>query len=464
MQAGKIARTGSAAELNLVRQGATVNVAANYLDAAATVDTAIGVANNWDQLSSSERAQGMLQVAFWGTMSGVSTRASGGSLTDMFNPRIQSQQAVAGLSSTARPDETLAEGHIRINHEGDGRGLFGNRQLEVTFGPNARAEDISIHQNAMSDMISNQGVNGALFRASNGTEFSPNTRGEELAVEVSKHRALETSYQNEIDAGNTHLQPQLEQIQGALANYQGMLDVARANPDVANGPALGYVDAKVDREVMTTVADGGMRSQTADLPINVITDASLNARYPNAQYVGADEALQINGETISNLGVDLSANKSFREAGGEVFVDADSNTVILAVNMVTSRDGSKLTRVEVPYEKINGEWRADFSRHDELGTHQIRLADGLPIIRGSHFKDANIQLSKLMDNNSGLQLKLGFSEEMSGKIEIGNRGKSPKPYTWHHVNGEGDMMLVDSFIHDMFTHKGGMAEMNSNER
>ena len=88
-------------------------------------------------------------------MSGVSTRASGGSLTDMFNPRIQSQQAVAGLSSTARPDETLAEGHVRINHEGDGRGLFGNRQLQITFGPNALPEDISIHQNAMRDMISN---------------------------------------------------------------------------------------------------------------------------------------------------------------------------------------------------------------------------------------------------------------------------------------------------------------------
>ena len=191
-------------------------------------------------------------------------------------------------------------------------------------------------------MISNEGVNGALFRASNGTEFSPNTRGEELAVEVSKHRALETSCQSEIDAGNTHLQPQLEQVQSRLANFQDMLNVARADPDVANGPALGYVDAKVDREVMTTLADGGMRSQTADLPTNVITDASLNARYPNARYVGADEALQIHGEAISKLGVDLSANKSFREAGGEVFVDADSNAVVLAVNMVTTRDEKNL--------------------------------------------------------------------------------------------------------------------------
>ena len=262
---------------------------------------------------------------------------------------------------------------------------------------------------------------------------------------MSKHKALENSYQIEVDAGNTDLQPQLTQIQDKVNSYQSMLDIARINPEVANAPALGYVDVKISREAMTTLVDGGVRSQIADLPTSVITDASLNIDYPNAKYVGADEPLQIKGEIISNLGVDLSANKSFRQAGGEVFVDADSNAVVLAVNMVTKEDGSTLTRVEVPYEKVNGEWRADFSRYNALaGEEPVRLAEGLAHNRGPHFSNANKQLASLIERTPTLQSHLGLTNKDIDNLSLSKI--SPEPYTWHHVNADGDMMLVDSNI------------------
>ena len=297
-----------------------------------------------------------------------------------------------------------------------------------------------------------------MFRATDGVEFSPNTRGEELAIEVSKHQALEGSYKVEIDAGNTALQPRLEQVQNDLDTYQGMLDVARADPAIGNQPALGYVDVKQSRQTMTTLKDGGVRPDTTGLPLDEITDVSLKSGYPNVQHIGKEGYPGLDGIKISNLGVDLSQNGSFRSVGGQIFVDVESETVILAVNMVTRVDGNSLDRVEVPYKKVKGEWRADFNNHDVLnGVDTIRLSPGLAHDRSDHFSDANKKLAELIATKPDLQEKLGFSDDQVKMLKFDD--SSPGPYTWHHVNGEGDMMLVDTNVHDMFTHTGGFSEM-----
>jgi len=43
----------------------------------------------------------------------------------------------------------------------------------------------------------------------------------------------------------------------------------------------------------------------------------------------------------------------------------------------------------------------------------------------------------------------------------GNKGVSPGIYTWHHVDAEGNMQLVDHRIHQLFQHKGGIKEIMS---
>jgi len=85
----------------------------------------------------------------------------------------------------------------------------------------------------------------------------------------------------------------------------------------------------------------------------------------------------------------------------------------------------------------------------------------LPHNRRHHFRDANKKLAQLLLEQPALQAELGFSDKLVGLLDKGYGGNPPSHYTWHHVNAEGDMMLVDTFIHDMFTHEGGMSEMKS---
>ena len=121
--------------IRLAQTGALLNTSADYADAITMLDTGRALATNWNDMSNAQKAQGLLTVAFWGGLTGVSARASGGSVTDVFNPRIQMQQAMAGVGATAKLDNTLGTGQVRIKHEGDGGGLFGNREFEVVFGP-----------------------------------------------------------------------------------------------------------------------------------------------------------------------------------------------------------------------------------------------------------------------------------------------------------------------------------------
>ena len=48
-----------------------------------------------------------------------------------------------------------------------------------------------------------------------------------------------------------------------------------------------------------------------------------------------------------------------------------------------------------------------------------------------------------------------------GSIKDVTKGKgvSPGIYTWHHVDAQGNMQLVDHRIHQLFLHKGGIKEI-----
>ena len=113
----------------------------------------------------------------------------------------------------------------------------------------------------------------------------------------------------------------------------------------------------------------------------------------------------------------------------------------------------------MPYENVNGDWRADFSHHNKIDdSDSIRLSDDLAHDRKSHFSDANKKLAAMLDIEPELKDSLDLDKLVLKLVKEG-ANISPKPYTWHHVNGNGEMMLVDAYIHGMFTHTGGFSEM-----
>lgn len=141
--------------------------------------------------------------------------------------------------------------------------------------------------------------------------------------------------------------------------------------------------------------------------------------------------------------------------GGAVFHDPATDTMILAVNLRTNRDPGVLDRVEVPYARnADGEWRADFS---SVAAYRTSIDPELPKIRDIHFARANRQLSAELRHDLDLNARLGLAPKERAVVDAG-QGFSPEPYTWHHVNGGGDMELVDEAIHSFFPHYGGFNE------
>lgn len=68
----------AARAMQLAGTARTMNVAAQYADTAAMVDTGYSLAANWDQLSPQQRLTALAQMAFWGGGMAASARQAGG--------------------------------------------------------------------------------------------------------------------------------------------------------------------------------------------------------------------------------------------------------------------------------------------------------------------------------------------------------------------------------------------------
>ena len=352
----------------------------------------------------------------------------------------------------------MGKGDVSVIHSSE----KGSRQIEVVHGPGTSAMEIEIHSDVAKELAKNQGVYGIAYRKLVGEHnYKPSTRGEEVHFEVAKHEKLVEHYESAVSGGAVELKPRLEQLRDSLATHRVELEEIKANPEVGDLPGLGQVDVKQTRAAMIEVPRSGKISEAAAMPVDVITDPALVSQYPNARHVNLGDTVVVNGEKVSKLGVSLSENGSFRRSGGQVFVDENSGAVILSINMVTKENSNTLIRAEVPYVRNSkGEWRADFSQHNVLGSNKaIQLAKGLKDVRKDHFMDANKKLADALKADPDLKTELGFSDKLVELLGKGYGGNSPPNFTWHHVNDSGEMMLVDTFTHDMFTHTGGMSEM-----
>ena len=431
----------------------------------------VGVIQNWDNLSSGERAQGILQVAFWGGATGVSARASGGNLTDAFNLRIQTAQADISTGRALTEVADMPDGQISVVHKTDSNGA---RNIEVLHHKDASPIEVEIHNRVARELASNQGLNGSAYRAMSGEHtFMPGTRGEEVHFEVAKHESLVSHYETAVTGGATELAPRLEQLRGDLANHRADLDDISANPVLGELPARGQIDQRPTNAALVTLAPGGTTHSSAMTPRDVLQPDMLKS-FPDARLLDQSETVTIDGKQVTNLGGVNLYNFRNADADGRVFYDGKSDTLILSTNVAVGDGGMLLKCIEIPYaQNPNGEWRADFTNYDALSVSghggEIKISPLHPDktkiesenqMRTRHFREANLQLSALLSNDPNLNSLLKLNSE-SLELVNANIGSSPAPYTYHHENIAGTLQLIDRNVHWLFQHSGGITEMQN---
>ena len=393
--------TGTNTAANLGRAGAIVNTGANYVDAIATGDAAVGVIQNWDNLSSGERAQGILQVAFWGGATGVSARASGGNLTDAFNLRIQTAQADISTGRALTETTGLPEGQVFVKHTTDSNGA---RTIEVHHDKDARPVEVEIHSRVARELASNQGPNGSVYRTV-GSEHSymPGTRGEEVHFEIAKHESLVSHYENAVAGGATDLAPRLEQLQLDLAVYQRVGSAIEASPTLANAEGLGQIDAspRFANKPRVTAAEARAEFEPTDGKFENFDEYKLAARadwkpLPNATY-------QLEGITVKT--------------------DSLGRPETISGTVNPDRNVGRISGVDTALGKTPGAVDDDIGFH--LGAHQLGFMGGpLNLMPGNKVLN-NSDYKKIENKLAVLHKSYTVNVEFKAIYSLGNTSSRP---------------------------------------
>lgn len=454
---------------NGARAAGILNAGANWADAASTVDTAVSLQQNWDQLSPAQRAQMGLQIAFWGGMTGVSAKAGGGSVTDAFSFRAQINHAMLETGAAIRANPELAAGESSVTAVRDPRtGTV--TDIRVDYGPGTSKAVIDIHADVARQLISNGGAGGAMRRAFGSEDaFRPGTRGEAVSLEVTKHEALLDRIDTRLREGGLSEPDRAALTRDAadtrfeLRAHQRELNQIRADRTLGEAPAAGSIDVKQSAQhwldpTNQVGRDDLARTSFARLRTDVAQD------FPDAQRaaLGANGTLTLSdGTQIRNFGARTNPLERFAAPqadggyGGALFYDRATDTVIAAVNMRTAANDASVTRVEVPFTRnAAGEWRADFT---QVAPYKTSIDPNMIRDRAEHFKAANQNLRDAMQRDPTLATRLGLTGAGLDAVRLAN-GTSPAPYTWHHVDGGGRIWLVDSAVHGLFLHTGGFSE------
>ena len=207
----------------------------------------------------------MLQVAFWGTMSGVSMLPNGGNVSDAFNLRIQLAQADISTGRSITESSNLTDGAVSVVHSTNASGA---RTVLVQHASDASPVEIAIHANVARELVSNQGINGMAYRSLTGEHsFRPGSRGEEVHFEVSKHELLVQHYESAVSAGSQKLAPRLENLRLDLEVYRDVQTAQQQDPSLADAVGIGEIDASPrfnDNKLKITSAEARAAYEPAD--------------------------------------------------------------------------------------------------------------------------------------------------------------------------------------------------------
>ncbi len=471
----RIARLGLEARSALAVTAGVTNFAGMSANMIAVGNGAYQIADNWNEMTPAERTKGVLQTMFSAGMLGAQVKMSHGGAGDLVDPRLAVRRALldSGVNTHVNPELN----GIVVSREG--------RSVRIDAPPDASPMMMRVHEEIAQQMITNSGAVAQLRYAmsKNGKSFAPGSRGEGAMLEVAKHQRIVSLLESDLSAGRVAAadrpaaQVELDQYRIALRGYELELATMRTDPRLAAQPGTGDVWAqKTPNRAWLGLGPDAVRAASADVPMTQLT-GPLSARYPQARpLVVVDGMVDIPGVGQTNkLGLGAFNIERFTRAqdqgglGGSLFYDPVSKNVIAAINMTRSTEPNMVRRVEVPYARdaTTGEWRADFSRYARFST---RIPADLPRNEKVHFEAANIELKARLADPNLPPLDLGLTDKGQQAIDRSGpspnkkanpEGSSPEPYTWHHVNGNGDIILVDAAIHALFSHKGGFSEWSA---
>lgn len=455
----------------LARASGVLNTGANVADTAATLNSANDLVQNWNRMSPGQRTEAGLQLAFWGGMRGLSTRSAGQGL-DGYSFRQQMNHALLDTGAAVKPNAELGAHDASIVPTRNASGAI--TDIQVQHGTDASKAVVDVHTAAARDLLRAAGPDGALGRAATGQGFKPGSYGEQVSFEAAKHQALIDHYDQALkdpklsSADRETLTTQRAGAAHDLAFYRAQQADIAAHPEVGQGPAAGdgAIDVKEKRTHWLDPGDTVPRAASATAAWDHLQTPLAN-KYPDAKpvAVGRDGVTLPDGSRVSNTGGDgrkgginlyqFAAPQSKGGYGGQVFYDAKSGALVLAANMRTKTSPQSVQRVEAPYSRnAVGQWRADFSQYSKYRT---AIDPGLPAARDGHFSAANQNLARDWKADPSIKARLHLSPGVAAAVEAG-KPVSPSPYTWHHMDGDGHIELVDSAIHELFLHTGGFSE------
>ena len=225
------------AATGLSRGVAGLQLAANTADAAAATNQAHDLATNWDQMSNSERAMGLLNIAFWGGMTAAGTRASGAEMADAYSFNRLSNHMEFGAPYPVHQNANLSDGQMRVAYDVGADGRASNIRIEHG-GATADANMLALHSRAARQMEASGGLLDRIQGHLNGRETAEvGSVAWEARHELNKIGAEARSISQELanpdltPAERGRLELRLEELETATANEANRLTQVEAMGD-----------------------------------------------------------------------------------------------------------------------------------------------------------------------------------------------------------------------------------------
>lgn len=240
---------GQQASQGLTRFAAVTALAADGVDLAAMGDQAIQMAANWDQMSNSDRAAGLLNMAFYGGMTVASTRAGGLDPRDMGSFQRMDNTFRTGTPYPMGQSPDLLPGQMRVAYDMTPTGLPTNVRIETGAGT-ADPDMLALHTSAARQIEQASGLQARLGDMLGLQRPEPGTAPWEAQIEIGK---INTEARQVVrDLANPSLSPelrsqlearQLELDRALVVQTERMAAIGTQGQGWIASPSQGSIDA-----------------------------------------------------------------------------------------------------------------------------------------------------------------------------------------------------------------------------
>ncbi|MFT7058721.1 MAG: hypothetical protein ACJASV_001223, partial [Pseudorhodobacter sp.] len=207
VRTARLVQSGAKVTQVAARTTAGLQIASDAADTMAMGDQAHMMANNWDRMSSGDKAMGLLNIAFWGGMGAASTKAGGALLQDGLGFTRLRNQAEFGTPYRVEQHPDLHDGQIRTAYDLDDAGRPANLRIE-TGGGAIDPAILALHANTGRQIEASTGLTARLAEMLGANPNPPaGSQGWEAKLEIEKIGAENAQIQQRLESRGTDLTP-----------------------------------------------------------------------------------------------------------------------------------------------------------------------------------------------------------------------------------------------------------------